>query len=143
MFYFRELASQLLSLSSANVSDELKRSCSNIVARWVMLFLMLMTILMLMLMLTSVCDEEGEDDDVVADVADDIDVRVRVDVDVDVDVYELFNHCIVTGWVTNPSLRITLCFVMEKRSQGGQIYKTLHCKNKTIYFHLHLLYQRR
>jgi len=29
----RELASQLLSLSSANVSAELKRSCSNIVAR--------------------------------------------------------------------------------------------------------------
>merc|ERR1712110_687434 len=29
----RELASQLLNLSSANVSAELKRSCSNIVAR--------------------------------------------------------------------------------------------------------------
>ena len=76
MFYFRELASQLLSLSSANVSDELKRSCSNIVARWVcvmrrvMLFFKLMTTLMLMLMLTSVCDEEGEDDDVVVDVDD-------------------------------------------------------------------------
>ena len=93
-----------------------------------MLFLMLMTILMLMLM--SVCDEESEDDDFV------------VDVDVGVDVYELFNHCIVTGWVTNPSLRIILCFVMEKRSHGGQIYKTLHCKNKTTYFHLHLHYQR-
>ena len=103
MFYFRELASQLLSLSSANVSDELKRSCSNIVARWVcvmrrvMLFLMLMTILMLML--TSVCDEEGEDDEVVVDIDDyvDVDVHVRVDVDVDVDVYELFDNCIVTG----------------------------------------------
>ena len=55
--HFRELASQLLSLSSANVSDELKRSCSNIVARWVcvmrrvMFFLMLMLMTMLMLML--------------------------------------------------------------------------------------------
>ena len=94
MFYFRELASQLLSLSSANVSDELKRSCSNIVARWVcvmrrvMLFFKLMTTLMLMLMLTSVCDEEGEDDEVVVDIDDyvDVHVHVRVDVDVDVDV---------------------------------------------------------
>ena len=150
MFYFRELASQLLSLSSANVSDELKRSCSNIVARWVcvmrrvMLFFKLMTTLMLMLMLTSVCDEEGEDDEVVVDIDDyvDVDVHVRVDVDVDVDVYELFDNCIVTGWITNPSLRITLCSVMEKRSNAEQIYKTLHCKNKTTYFHHHVLYQR-
>lgn len=57
-------------------------------------------------------------------------------------VYELFNHCIVTGWVTNPSLRITFCFVIETRSHGGQIYKTLRCKNKTTYFHLHVLYHR-
>ena len=107
-----------------------------------------------MLMLTSVCDEEGEDDDVVVHVDDYVDVDVRVDVDVDVDVYELFNHCIVTGWVTNPSLRITLCQIYSKCSflvinvstlvfcHGGQIYKTLHCKNKTTYFHLHVLYQR-
>ena len=107
-----------------------------------MLFFMLVTIQMLML--TSVCDEEGEDDDVVVDMDDyvDVHVHVRVDVDVDVDVYELFDNCIVTGWVTNPSLRTTLCSVMEKRSHGGQIYKTLHCKNKTTYFHLHVLYQR-
>ena len=88
---------------------------------------------MLMLMLTSVCDEEGEDDEVVVDIDDyvDVDVHVRVDVDVDVDVYELFDNCIVTGWITNPSLRITLCLSWKKDRMEGRFIKLCIAKTKT------------
>ena len=101
-----------------------------------MLFLMLMTTLMLMLMLTSVCDEEGEDDEVVLDIDDhvDVDVHVRVDVDVDVDVYELFDNCIVTGWITNPSLRITLCLSWKKDRMEGRFIKLCIAKTKLPIF---------